>query len=957
LTRLNKSRTQRHIAKNIKSDPFKANANSRDGLSLASQATGSQKRRELVGPHDQLASILDHLHQAIVVVNRDQEITIFNQGAAKMFGYTAEEILGQRFDRLLAESSNEIQHMQVEMFQDSLEMAGVMEIHQDLSARRKDESLFSVDIEKSTFNEGGEVFFTAVIVDVTSRQREGERLIVSERQYRRLFESAKDGILILDAETGMITDVNPFLVDLLGYSREVMLERYIWELGFLKDILANKDNFLELRQKEYIRYDNLPLETASGRRVNVEFVSNVYLVNQRKVIQCNVLDITERKRAEEQIIYQAYLLGNISDAVIATDENLLITSWNGSCERIYGWKAQEVIGKPTDQVLQAEFVGRTRDEVLNQLRNEGEYFGEVLQRTKDGLIVTVEGHSKALRDESGKISGFVTANRDITDRKRADAEVKRLADEFKALYETAYELTTQHDTNLLLQDIANRAKRLLDAGRCGIHLHEAANREFVFAISTDSAHPAIQTRLKWGEGLVGKVAEARETIIVDHYSHWEHRRPYHAGISGMESVIGAPMIYRGELLGVITVGDGIPTSRKFTQDDAGLLSLFAEYAASAVHHNRLLAETQQNLRRVKALHQIDQAICSNLDLAMTMNLFLLHASTQLVVDAADVLLLNPITNTLEFVAGIGFKTPALQHTHLRLGFGLAGRAALERKMITIPDLKREIDGLERSPFIEAENFVAYRAAPLISKGKVNGVLEVFHRRPVQPDEDWNDFVDTLAGQAAIAIENALMFENLQRSNADLSLAYDATIEGWSRALDLRDNETEGHTLRVTELSLRLARSLGIEGAELVHFRRGALLHDIGKMGVPDAILFKPEKLSQEEWQVMMRHPDLAIEMLSPIAYLKLALDIPYCHHEKWDGTGYPRGLEGAEIPLAARIFSVVDVWDALRSDRPYRPAWEETNVLEYLRSEAGKYFDPRVVETFLRMHETENSQI
>ena len=194
-----------------------------------------------------------------------------------------------------------------------------------------------------------------------------------------------------------------------------------------------------------------------------------------------------------------------------------------------------------------------------------------------------------------------------------------------------------------------------------------------------------------------------------------------------------------------------------------------------------------------------------------------------------------------------------------------------------------------------------------------------------------------------------MFEDLQRSNVDLALAYEATIEGWSRALDLRDKETEGHTLRVTEMTLQVARSLGVRPEDLAQIRRGALLHDIGKIGVPDSILLKPGALTDAEWMVMRRHPVVAHDMLVPIAYLRPALDIPYCHHEKWDGTGYPRGLKGEEIPLAARIFAVVDVWDALCSERPYRAAWPSEKVLQHIRAESGKHFDPAAVEAFLRI--------
>jgi putative nucleotidyltransferase with HDIG domain len=197
-----------------------------------------------------------------------------------------------------------------------------------------------------------------------------------------------------------------------------------------------------------------------------------------------------------------------------------------------------------------------------------------------------------------------------------------------------------------------------------------------------------------------------------------------------------------------------------------------------------------------------------------------------------------------------------------------------------------------------------------------------------------------------------LFTNLQSSNTELFRAYNATIEGWSHALDLRDKETEGHTQRVTEMTVRLARAFGLNESDLVQVRWGALLHDIGKLAVPDAVLHKPGPLSDGEWELMKRHPFLAYEMISPIHYLRRAVDIPYCHHEKWDGTGYPRGLTGEQIPVAARLFAVVDMWDAITSDRPYRPAWSRERALAYIREQSGKHLDPEVVLAFLDFIQT-----
>jgi HD-GYP domain-containing protein (c-di-GMP phosphodiesterase class II) len=282
-----------------------------------------------------------------------------------------------------------------------------------------------------------------------------------------------------------------------------------------------------------------------------------------------------------------------------------------------------------------------------------------------------------------------------------------------------------------------------------------------------------------------------------------------------------------------------------------------------------------------------------------------------------------------------------------LGQGFAGQAALEQRVVEISNLTELQTGFLHSTEFRNEEFVTYIGVPLIAKGNIIGVLEIYNRQPHHPDLEWVEFLQTLAGQAAIAIDNINLFNDLQRSNLELIQAYDATIEGWARALELRDMETEGHSRRVVDMTLELALKMGIEAEHLVHVRHGALLHDIGKMGVPDSILQKTGPLTDEEWEIIHQHPVYAQKWLAPISYLQPALDIPFCHHEKWDGTGYPRGLEGENIPLAARIFAVVDVWDALTSDRPYRPAWSEGRTLEYIKEQAGRYFDPNVVEVFL----------
>ncbi len=357
---------------------------------------------------------------------------------------------------------------------------------------------------------------------------------------------------------------------------------------------------------------------------------------------------------------------------------------------------------------------------------------------------------------------------------------------------------------------------------------------------------------------------------------------------------------------------------------------------------------QRYISRLAALRSIDQAIIGNFDLGTLLNILLKHLLRQLDVDAASILRYQRDLQTLSFSHGKGFRTKALQYENLKLGEGYAGKVALQRQPISIPDLRQTKDDTLNFTEFEKEGVLAYHALPLIAKDTLVGVLEIFHRSPFKPDDEWMDYLQTLAGQAAIAIDNIALFTNLQRSNEELGLAYDATIEGWARALEMRDAETEGHSRRVVDLTIDLARNMGISDKEMADIYRGALLHDIGKMGVPDSILRKPGALTDDEWEIMRMHPVYAYEWLSPISYLRSALDIPYCHHEKWDGTGYPRGLRGEQIPIAARIFSIIDYLEALTSKRPYKEAWTEERVLAYIRNESGKSFDPEIVDVFLK---------
>jgi len=615
-------------------------------------------------------------------------------------------------------------------------------------------------------------------------------------------------------------------------------------------------------------------------------------------------NITARVRADEQLIAERDLLRTLMDTV---PDALYIKDSVSRYLRVNAAQAH-ALGVATPQ----ETVGTT----------DADYYPPALARqfvtqerrllaTGEPLINDLEDQSsrgqgtrwilssKAPVRQGDQITGLVGISRDITAFRRAEEERERF-------FTLSLDLMCVVGMNGYLKDVNPAFEQTL-----GFTPEEVCTEPFLSFV-----HPGDQA---------ATVAEVAKLAAGEHTLSFENRCRCKDGT------------YRWLLWNAVPVpAEGIlyATARDITE-------------RKEMEHRQ-----RQHLARLSALHAIDTAIADSLDLHRTLEVVLDQVCAQLDVDAAQVLVLDEHTLTLECVATRGFQGYEVQSLRLRLGQGHAGRAALERRLVVAPDLARE-EGA-RVPRVADERFVAYAAAPLIAKGQVQGVLEVFHRAPLEQDAGWTDFLLTLAEQTVIAIDNAQLYQGLQRSNTELLLAYDATIEGWSRALDLRDKETEGHSQRVTALSLRLAQGLGMAGEELVQMRRGALLHDIGKMGVPDAILLKPGPLSEEEWVVMRRHPASAYDLLAPVPYLRPALDIPYCHHEKWDGTGYPRNLRGEQIPLAARIFAVADVYDALSSDRPYRPAWPAERVRAHLASLSGTHFDPAVVDTFLHLLTEDN---
>jgi HD-GYP domain-containing protein (c-di-GMP phosphodiesterase class II)/putative methionine-R-sulfoxide reductase with GAF domain len=502
------------------------------------------------------------------------------------------------------------------------------------------------------------------------------------------------------------------------------------------------------------------------------------------------------------------------------------------------------------------------------------------------------------------------------------------------------------DTQSMAQAIVEAIQQEFGQSICSLLLIQEGIQDLLrLIVAGPHADQLIRRKLTLqGPGLLPKAIHTGQVINVpdvstspDYVGNWPAAR----------SELAVPLKIGSEILGAIDLQSDVLNA--FTASDEQLMTIFAERAALALSNARLYEQTMRSLRRLTAFRTIDEAINSSMDLRVTLNILLEQVTSQLGVDAAAILLYNADSQILEYAAVRGFRSRKIERMRLHMNEGNAGRVAFERRPIQMLALPELADAVARFQYYVGEQFIAYFGLPLIAKGQLRGVLEILHRSTITPDQDWLDFLETLARQAAIALDNVALFENLQRSNSELTLAYDEAIEGWSEALELRYTFQKGHAQRAADMTVRLGRAMRVAEADLVHARRGALLHDIGEIIIPENVLQKAGALTEEEWNLVRQHPVSAFELLSPIRFLQPAADIPHCHHERWDGKGYPSGLIGEQIPLLARIFAVADTWDALRSPRPHRPAWSKEDARNYIRGQAGKCFDPLIVETFLTL--------
>jgi PAS domain S-box-containing protein len=593
------------------------------------------------------------------------------------------------------------------------------------------------DDEKT--NLGREIANQVAIAITQNRLVEGLR--ESEQKFFLLFEKSSFAISLSRLPDGVIVNINEAFESTFGYTKQEAVGKTSLELGINPDAAGRARMLAALNEHGSARNQELVLHTKLGKArifsVNVDFVD----IGDQKYVLNTALDITERKQAEEKIAYQSRLLENVNDAVFATDTQFNITSWNHAAEEMYGYRAEEVLGHKASEVIRSEFSDAQRAVAVQDLSESGSYRIEVLHYHRDGHSFWIEGSTFALKELNEQVYGYISINRDITQRKQAEERLIQSEIRYRRLFESAKD-------GILI----------LDAETGTI----ADVNPFLITLLGYSEEDLLGKNI-WGLGFFRDILANKANFLELHqkeYIRYEDL-PLETADGRRISVEFVSNVYEVDQKKVIQCNIRDITERKRAEE-----------------------QIKRQLKHLNALRMIDTAINSSFDLDVILEVVLQQVLAELVVDASAILLFNPQLQTIEYAASRGFRADALYHTQLKLGEGYAGRAVLERKTTHISDLMQTGGQLASSLLLEHESFVDYYGTPLIVKGEVKGVLEIYHRSHLKADSEWLEFLEVLAGQAAIAIDNAQLFENLRHSNLNLEVR---VIE---RTAELHQTNTE-----------------------------------------------------------------------------------------------------------------------------------------------------------------------
>lgn len=761
----------------------------------------------------------------------------------------------------------------------------------------------------------------------------------SNNHFQAIADSAVAGIIFSDHE-GKVVYCNQSTLQIFGFSQEELLGNTVEIL--MPETIRNfyRSQPVPTKISDMHFHSGKIIETVgkkkNGQLIPIEVSLSSWQGQESLFFTAFIMDITERKNGEKNLRLLNAAAEAVANGIVITDKNGNITWANPAFTELTGYKAEDVLGQ-NPRLLRSGVQGDAFYAELWATISAGHrWHGELVNKRADGTLYNEEMSISPVFNADAEIDHFVAVKQNIDARKRQEFE-REITLSVSTALRAANTRTETIKTFLKQLEIVFHAEGVLFVA------HDATlNETWIKQGCGPIGERVAGSQIPADQGVSNQVLKNGKVYV----SNDVRNDPNFLRADTLGDATAAvclPLMAQDQIIGAIWV----KRKQTISPADIQLLTTLCALAADSIQRVNLFEKTQRQYRQMTSIHQVGQAISSILNLKIILDILLRNAVSQLGVDAASILLYDPITATLSYSAGTGFKTDEIAKTRLKLGEGRAGKAAAERKVISKSDLTRSKDTFSRVVLFQSEELISHHVAPLIDKGEVHGVLEVFSHNRLHPSDEWLELFGILATQAAIAIDTLSLYDELQKRNSELSFAYDATIKGWSMAMDMRDHYSGDHTQRVVDASRRLAQALEITGSDLINIRRGALLHDVGKISMPDKILQKSGPLTPDERKELERHPLLAYEMLRPISYLKNALEIPYCHHEKWDGSGYPRGLKGEEIPLSARIFTVVNTWDALTNDRPYRKALSTETAIKEMQSESGKAFDPKILGVFL----------
>lgn len=796
--------------------------------------------------------------------------------------------------------------------------------------------------------DGTPVRFTGTHTDITDRINAARELENAYRTSNDIVNTIPSGLFIYqytEPDQLHLILANPQANVITGITLEEWAGREFNEIWPEAKQLGITDQYLDVMRTGNT-YETDDLFYADNKISGAYHILAFRLPENRLAVAFE--DISEKKQAEAQLkektIELEQFFQNNLDLLCIADTSGRFIRLNNEWESVLGYPLSELEGASFFDFIHPEDLDATTKAV--SVLNSQEVLANFINRyrCKDGSYRFIEWRSYPV----GKT--IYAAARDITERIKTENILSKRTQELESLFLLSKELRAAQSRDEILEISAHELHKLVKLDGLSVNLINPEGTSYKVVYADGIAAPNLGKTNTLEIPIAQTVMQSQQVVYIKDYASSPQRNADSIDTDKMGPVAIIQIRSEMGILGAFSLMRS-SGAEEFSQDNLHLFTAIGEMVGNALRRSGLFEQAMTRLKQVQALHEIDMAISTSLDQNFSLQAILDRTIRLMDVDAASVLLLNPNTLQLEYKAGLGFFHPrSFEGISIRLGESIAGQVALRQVTTTVEDLPSQNEFVVTDRLIQ-EKFTCVHAAPMIVKGQVIGVLQAFHRDICPRDPERIDFLEALAAQAAIAVSNARMFTDLEKSNLELQLAYDATIEGWSLATDLRDKETEGHSLRVASMAVRLAELMGVTGKDIVHIRRGGLLHDIGKLAIPDSILFKPGPLTDDEWILMRQHPIHAREMLQRIPFLKRALAIPLHHHEKFDGSGYPDGLKGDQIPLAARIFTLVDVWDALSSDRPYRKAWPTSQVLDYLRQESGKHFDPQVVKAFLDNYE------